>query len=131
MSATLTGVATLYDQIGPDKLRDVLTDFYQRVYSDIMIGFLFHGIDRAQLIQREWEFTARLLGADMPYTGRPIPEAHAKHPILGGHFERRYKLLAEVLAAKQVPHEVQTAWLEHTRKLRALVTKDPGTECKH
>jgi hemoglobin len=124
-------MATLFDSLGPEKLRAIVVDFYDRVFDDAMIGFLFWGKDKERLIQLEWEHTARLLGADVVYTGRSIREAHAKVPILGGHFARRLRILEEVLDAHAVPHAVRRTWIEHTNAMRALVTHDPSSECDH
>ena len=121
----------LIDTIGMDHLREVITDFYARLTRDVMIGFLFHGKDETRLIEKEVEFTARLLGADIPYTGRPIRQAHANSPILGGHFSRRLQILKETLADHQVDIQVQQTWLEHTLALRSQVTTDAGDECTH
>jgi len=123
--------STLFEVIGGDALRAVIADFYRRLFGDVMIGFLFHGKDRSQLVQREWEFTARLLGSTMPYTGRSIREAHKRSPILGGHFERRLQILKETLADHDVDDEVKQKWLDHTVRLRAQVTADEGSECDH
>ncbi|MEZ4360863.1 MAG: group 1 truncated hemoglobin [Kofleriaceae bacterium] len=120
----------LYERIGPEKLRAVIHDFYERVFGDVMIGFLFAGKDRARLIEKEWEFTARLLGADVAYTGRSMREAHAASPIFGGHFERRLELLRQTLVAHEVEEEVARAWLDHQRALRPQITADRGSECK-
>ncbi len=120
---------TLYDQIGPDTLRAVITDFYARVFDDVMIGFLFIGKDRQRLIDKEVEFTARFLGGDMRYTGRPIRAAHAKSPIMGGHFDRRLQILRETLAAHDVADAVQRAWIDHNLALRAQVTADAEGVC--
>ena len=122
---------TLFERIGADGLRAVLTDFYDRVFDDVMIGFLFWGKDKAHLIEKEWEFTARMLGADVPYTGRPVREAHAKSPILGGHFARRLRILEDVLADHGVDAEVRRVWVEHNHALRSLVTRDTSAECDH
>lgn len=122
---------SLFDQIGPEKLRAVLEDFYDRVFADVMIGFLFAGKDKQRLIDKEWEFTAQMLGADVTYTGRPMREAHAASPILGGHFERRLQILRETLADHAVAPEVQARWLAHTEALRPQVTRDRGSECDH
>src|SRR5262245_17181798 len=88
----------LFDRIGSDALRAVIRDFSDRVFADVMIGSLFQRKDKQRLIDREWEFTARFLGADVPYAGRSMPEAHRRVPILGGHFERRVQLLRNTLA---------------------------------
>jgi hemoglobin len=122
-------VGSLFDQIGADGLRRVIADFYDRLFADVMIGFLFAGKDKQRLIDREYEFTAHFLGADVGYTGRPLRQAHARSPILGGHFERRLQILRNTLSDHQVAPEVQTRWLEHTLALRAQVTADQGSEC--
>ena len=120
----------LFDKIGGDKLRAVITDFYGRVFGDVMIGFMFQGKDRQQLIDREWELVAALLGAPVKYTGRPMPAAHAAHTIFGGHFERRMQLLRETLRDHAVDPEVQQAWLDHALSLRSQITRDKGSECE-
>jgi hemoglobin len=122
---------SLFDQIGPEPLRAVLTDFYGRVFDDLMIGFLFIGVDRQRLIDKEWEFTAQLLGAPVRYSGRPMREAHATRPILGGHFERRLQILRETLADHGVAAEVRDAWLAHSLALRPQITADRGSDCDH
>jgi hemoglobin len=121
----------LFDRIGGDALRAVVTDFYDRVFDDVMIGFLFAGKDRARLIQKEWELAARMLGADVEYTGRSMREAHARVPILGGHFDRRLQILRDVLSDHAVDEAVRESWIAHTVKLRSQVTADAGSECDH
>ncbi|ACY12821.1 group I truncated hemoglobin [Haliangium ochraceum] len=121
---------TLYDKIGPDALRAVIVDFYERIFADVMIGFLFLGKDRARLIEKEFEFTARFLGGDVRYTGRPMRAAHAASPIMGGHFDRRQQILRETLAAHEVDPEVREAWLAHTQALRKQVTTDAEGACQ-
>ena len=120
----------LFDAIGADALRAVVTDFYSRVFPDVMIGFMFQGKDRQRLIDKEYELVAALLGAPgVTYTGRPMRAAHAQHTIFGGQFERRLQILRETLADHRVPAEVQHAWIDHTLALRSQVTRDRGSEC--
>jgi hemoglobin len=121
----------LIDRIGRDALRAVIEDFYRRIFADVMIGFLFAGKDRARLADKEYEFTARLLGDDIAYTGRSMPDAHARSPILGGHFERRLQILRDTLRDHAVEAEVQRVWIDHTLSLRSQVTKARGSECDH
>jgi hemoglobin len=123
--------STLFDRIGADALRAVLTDFYARVFGDVMIGFMFQGKDRRHLIDREYELTAALLGAPgVTYTGRPMRAAHAQHTIFGGQFERRLQLLRETLRDHAVDPDVQQAWIDHQLALRAQITRDHGSECE-
>lgn len=121
----------LFDKIGPAKLREVIEDFYSRIFGDVMIGFLFEGKDRARLVEMEYQFTAQLLGGDIKYAGRSMREAHARSPIFGGHFERRLQILRETLRDQAVDPEVVAAWIDHTLSLRAQITSDQGSECKN
>ncbi len=121
----------VFPKIGADKLRAVITEFYSRLFGDLMIGFLFEGKSRQHLIDREYEFTASFLGnKDIKYTGRPMRTAHAQSPIFGGHFERRLQILRETLRDHAVDAEVQQVWIDHTLALRAQITPDKGSECK-
>jgi hemoglobin len=119
-----------FEKIGAEKLRAVIADFYDRVFTDVMIGFLFEGKSKQTLIQREYEFTAGFLGGDVKYTGRPMRVAHARSPIFGGHFERRLQILRETMRDHAVDPEVQKVWLDHSYALRAQITSDKGSECK-
>lgn len=119
----------MFDQIGAARLRAVIVDFYDHVFGDVMIGFLFVGKDRARLIEREYEFVAAFLGGDVAYRGRPIKAAHAQSPITGGHFARRAHLLLGAMQRADVPPEVQAAWIAHNDALRLQVTADRGSEC--
>ena len=123
--------SSLFDRIGAEALRAVLTDFYGRVFGDVMIGFMFRGKDRQHLIDREYELTAALLGAPgVTYAGRPMRAAHAQHAIFGGQFERRLQILRETLRDHAVDPDVQRAWIDHQLALRHQITRDRGSECE-
>ncbi len=123
-------MTTPFEKIGADALRSLIADFYDRVFRDVMIGFMFQGKDKKHLIDREWELIAALLGAPgVKYTGRPMRTAHAQHTIFGGHFERRLQILREALRDHAVDAEVQQVWIDHTQSLRAQITRDKGSEC--
>lgn len=119
---------TLFDRLGGwEPLRAILRDFYDRVFDDAMIGFLFKGKDRARLVELEAQFTARALGAAVDYEGRGMRQAHAAVRILPGHFNRRHQLLVETLEDHRVDPLVREAWLGHARALqRAVVSPDRG-----
>jgi hemoglobin len=121
---------TLFDQMGGEPaLRRVVNRFIDRVFDDMMIGFFFRNASRERVKAKEYEFAARHLGADVAYTGKPIRDAHAAHPIMGGQFNRRLQILKETLEEMGVPAGVQTHWLRHTEALRAQVTRDAGNAC--
>jgi hemoglobin len=121
---------TYFEQIGGAfALSAIIDDFVERVCRDAMIGFLFARVDKARLKRMEYEHAAAFLGADVSYSGRDMAQAHARHPILGGHFARRRTILAQTLERHGVAEEVRAAWLAHQDALRPLITKDDVTQC--
>ena len=91
---------------GAGTVKSVLADFYDRVFADVMIGFFFRDSDKQRLIDKETELIVGALGGDAEYTGEPLRDVHARHPILGVHFLRRLQLLKETLADHHVPAAV-------------------------
>lgn len=109
---------------GEAALRPLVERFVGRVFQDPMIGFLFRAADRARVAEKEYELAARHLGADVPYTGRPLALAHAPHPISSGHFDRRRKILEEVLLEAGAPASVIAVWLGHVEALRGEIVRE-------
>jgi hemoglobin len=121
---------TLYEQLGGEtKLRAVIDDFVDRVFDDLMIGFFFANADKARIKQFEFQHASALLGGPSVYAGRPLRQAHAAHPIRGGHFARRMQILRQVLAAHAVPAEVEQRWIDHDLALSGQITGDGVGEC--
>ncbi len=120
----------LYEQLGGEaKLRQIIDSFINRVFEDRMIGFFFRNADKNRIKEMEFQLSARFLGADIEYQGRPLDEVHAKHPIMGGQFARRLQILKETLEFYDVPKHIGEAWIEHTEGLRPLITGDAGSDC--
>jgi hemoglobin len=121
---------SLFEKLGGEpRLRPIIDTFIDRVFDDRMIGFFFCNADRARIKEMEYQLTAKLLGADIEYRGKPIGKAHANHPIMGGHFARRRQIFKETLESFQVAEEIKTALLKHTDSLRPLITPEPGSTC--
>lgn len=121
---------TLYEQLGGEaKLREIIDAFIERVFADRMIGFFFRQADKKRIKEMEFQHAARFLGADVEYRGRPLDEAHARHPIMGGQFARRLQILKETLESFEVPKHIRDAWIEHNESLRPLITRDAGSDC--
>jgi truncated hemoglobin YjbI len=115
---------SLYDDLGGEPaLRAVLRTLYDRLFDDVMVGFLFAGKDKEQLIEHQLWFTARFLGGPSRYEGRSIPDAHAALPLLPGHFERRHHLLRQALAEHHVPAAVAEEWLRVDASLKTAVLR--------
>ena len=113
---------TLYESIGgEEKVRAVLQALYDRLFDDPIVGFLFDGKDKAHIVAEQLVFTCAFLGGPQRYRGKPLPEAHAALPLLPGHFNRRHRLLEQVLDEQGVPSDVKRVWLNIDESLRTSV----------
>ena len=125
-----TSAPSLFEQLGGEgKLRVIIDTFIDRVFEDRMIGFFFRNADAKRIKEMEYQLAAEFLGAPIVYRGRALDVAHAKHPIMGGHFARRRQILKETLEAYAVPQTVREAWLHHTDSLRPLITSQAESDC--
>jgi hemoglobin len=121
---------SLFEELGGEaRLRAIIDRFIDRAFDDVMIGFFFRNASRERVKDKEYEFAARLLGASIAYTGRPLNQAHAPHPIMGGQFMRRLQILKETLAEFAVPDHIQRVWIEHTEQLMSVITRDRPDQC--
>lgn len=122
---------TAFERMGGEwALRAIIHEFVDEMVDDAMIGFFFRGVDPHRLRDKEYEMTARFLGAPLAYTGKGLREAHAPHPIMGGQFDRRRQILVEAIARHRVPADVVEIWLGHVDRLRSVVTRDGRGICQ-
>ncbi len=113
---------SLYDAIGgEEKVRAVIRALYDRLFVDPMVGFLFQGKDKERIVSQQVAFTCRFLGGPQRYEGIPLPQAHASLPLQPGHFDRRHRLLEQVLIEQRVPDDVKRVWLQIDEGLRTSV----------
>ena len=109
---------------GEERLREIVHDFYERVFADPMIGFFFANSDLDDIVDAQVQYVRARLGDErVTYTGEPIRRAHLEHPILSGHFDRRHTILVETLDDYEVPEHVREAWIELEQRLRELVVR--------
>lgn len=112
---------------GEAAVRAVVERFVDRMFGDRIIGFLFAGKDRDRIVQHEYEHAARVLGAPVVYTGRPIPELHRAMRINNGQFRRRLALLRQELERAGIPEDICAVWIEAQERMQRLITD--GTDC--
>ena len=123
-AAEPTATASYYERIGGEvALRAIISDFIDRVFDDVLIGFFFRNASKSRLNEFEFQHASEFLGGPVQYQGRPLKELHARHPIMGGHFARRLTLLRQVLSDHQVPADIVTAWVDHNAALRREITR--------
>jgi truncated hemoglobin YjbI len=118
---------TLYEQIGDKTITQVISAFYQRAFSDPIIGHFFFNLDRPSLVHKQIVFSSCMLGAThLTYTGKSLQEAHKRLPLREAHFRRRQKLMQEVLAETAISEELKIKWLEKEEKLKPLIINSLG-----
>ena len=118
---------TPFERVGSATVRAVVDRFVDRMFDDFVIGFLFTGKDRAGIQQHEFEHAARVLGAELAYTGRPIPALHRPLKINAGQFRRRLALLRQELERAGVPDDIRALWIEAQQRMQKQITD--GTDC--
>jgi hemoglobin len=121
---------TAFERLGGEAgLRPIIDDFVDHVFDDVMIGFFFRKVSRKHIKELEYQHAAEHLGGPVVYRGRPLREAHAGSPIMGGQFARRKVILEQTLEKHGVPEDIREAWLAHTESLRADITGNRGDDC--
>ena len=121
---------TMFEQLGGMAVLQRIVDvFVDRVFDDVMIGYLFRHVDKKHIKAMETQFAAEFFGANIKYKGRNLKEAHAIHKIKGGEFARRKQILSDVLDHFQVEASIKQAWLDHTESLRAQITGEFDKDC--
>jgi hemoglobin len=122
--------ATLYEELGGEPaLRRIVDRFVDKMFDDMMIGYLFRAARRERIKEKEFEHAAEHLGGVVAYTGKPLDAAHRPHRIRGGQFMRRFEILRSTLEELGAPERVKQHWLDKTLELRPLITDDEGGRC--
>lgn len=112
---------SLYERIGPELVRAVITEFYRRAFEDGILAHFFFGKDRAHLTEQQIAFATSMLGGPAGYRGKSLVAAHQPFAIRGPHFARRQVLMRDVLEELGVESGSAEEWLEREEGLRPLI----------
>lgn len=118
---------TLYDRIGANLVSEAITEFYRRAFEDGIIGHFFFGKDREEITAKQISFAASMLGGPRNYQGRPLEPVHRAFDIRRPHFDRRQRLMAEVLNELGLDAELRDEWLALEEQLRPLIVRRTKT----
>lgn len=104
------------------ELEALIREFYDALFVDVLVGFLFQPHDKEALIASQIRWLRAHLGDRKgTWGGGSIRAIHANLPILAGQFDRRHHVLEELLGKWEVPREVRDEWLLLDKSLRPLV----------
>ena len=107
---------------GFSQLIIILDEFYTRLLSDILVGYIFKPFDRQKLITDQAEFVNRSLGGPhRDYEPRNLKQIHRPLKITSGHFDRRHQILKDVLDQYEVESDIKKMWLDLDLKFKAVI----------
>lgn len=97
---------SLYARVGGEAgIRDLIGDFYQRVFADAELRPFFENIEVDKLERMQREFFAAALGGPSLYTGRPLAEAHYGLGIQPHHLRRYLDHLLATLEDRKLDED--------------------------
>lgn len=116
----------MYVEIGSEaRLGELLTKFYKKMSTDIMLGFFFSGKDICHIVQQQKMFFLRAVGINKVYEGKSPRAAHRKiPPILKGHFDRRMVLLRETLTEEGMSEKNIQTWINFEEQFRKSIVEE-------
>lgn len=109
---------------GPDRMREILAVFYDRLVGDSIVGFFFAGKDMVKVVDGQHGFLMRAFQETERFHGIHPSKAHVDlAPILRGQFDRRLFILREVLTAEGIHKDDIDAWVKVEEGMRRLIQK--------
>lgn len=103
---------TLYELLGEQNLKLLVTEFYNRVFSSEKIGPLFQN-DKEEIIEKQFLFLSQFLGGPQLYSekfGHPkMRMRHLSHKITNEAKEEWLKCMKESIDTLQVHPELKKA----------------------
>jgi truncated hemoglobin YjbI len=110
-------------RLSEEKLAQIIDTLITKMAKDMMIGFHFVKVDLSRLRELELQHARDALFGTTSYEGRPIQQAHKAHRVFGGSFDRRIKLLSDILIAHEVDEDIRAYWIAHQQRFRAQVVQ--------
>ncbi len=125
LKLTKPELVRLYANIGSEKrLREIVRKFYDVMSGDTLVGFFFDGKDLDHIAANQSEFLLRAFGARPTYSGKAPADAHtAIAPILRGHFDRRLRILEDVLRSEGLDEQDIRTWITFENAFRDGIVK--------
>ncbi len=111
---------------GEDAFKDLMRQFYRTMAQDVMIGFFFTGKDPDSIADKQSLFVLHSAGLiQSPPEHGPATAHRNLAPILAGHFDRRIRILEEVLAKAGVSTGDIDTWVGFEESFRKMVESRP------
>jgi truncated hemoglobin YjbI len=107
---------------GEEAFRVLMRKFYRAMTADLMIGFFFAGRDPDTIADKQSRFVLHSAGMiDSPPDHGPATAHRNLAPILKGHFDRRIRILEEVLHEAGISEPDIRTWVGFEESFRKVV----------
>lgn len=104
---------TLYEQLGDERLLQLLRTFYDKVFASPIIGPLFNESIKETILDKQFCFLTQYLGGPPRYNekyGFPkMRQSHMKHTITAVHSEEWLKLMKESIQSLEWDDRLKVA----------------------
>ena len=113
-----------------EQIQKITKDFYDRVFTDPMIGHFFYNKDKERLINSQISLTKVLFSGSIP-EGLPqkMKQIHHALNINGSQFDRRQMILKETLLDQGTSPEQIEAWLAAEKSIKPWIIRHQN--CRH
>ena len=111
----------LAEKIGIAKISQAIHGFYQKAFDDLIIGYMFHSLDKERLIKGQINFTISLLNQQNMALGKVLKKNHQHLTIKTAYFNRRQVLMQQAIKDAQIDPELGARWLELEQQMKPYI----------
>lgn len=124
--------ASLFERLGgADAIEATVEEFYRRVLADTTLAPFFRSKQMPGLKKMQRDFFTQALGGPKIYTGKPLPEAHARFRITEEHFGLVASHLAATLRHLGVADDLVNEVLSAVGPLSEEIVTDKANSAKN
>lgn len=105
-------------------LRQILSDFYARVYRDPLLSPFFVHTTMQRAIEKQYNFLYEIFTGEDVYFGERPRNAHHWMVISDELFDHRERLMRDVLRAHGLPERLVHRWMAMEESYREYIVKD-------
>ncbi|WP_028312023.1 2Fe-2S iron-sulfur cluster-binding protein [Derxia gummosa] len=104
-------------------VREVLEDFYTRVYADPLLAPFFHKFTQARLVEKQYSFLKELITGEKVYFGNRPRNSHHWMVISDALFDHREQLMLTVLREHGLTEDLVRRWHAIENHYRGEIVK--------
>ena len=117
--------APLLQTLPKNRIKEIVSSFYDVVFNDVLIGHFFVNTDKNELVGQQVDFLIGIFGGPKNYQGRKLDQVHRSFSIKNVHFDRRQVILKDILEQHfDQKDPMIEQWLALENRFRKLIVND-------